>query len=82
MYKFIGVQHREYVSKKTGKNVNGFNLFLGKERNDTIGVMPCVKPFWLSDTKFNEFDVGSFVPGVSLDVSFNEYGNITSIRMA
>ena len=27
-YTVIGIEHRSYVSKKTGKNVEGYNLYL------------------------------------------------------
>ena len=27
----IGIEHRSYVSKKTGKNVEGYNLYLSQE---------------------------------------------------
>ena len=33
-YTVIGIEHRSYVSKKTGKNVEGYNLYLSQEVDD------------------------------------------------
>ena len=33
-YTVIGIEHRSYVSKKTGKNVEGYNLYLTQEVDD------------------------------------------------
>ena len=30
-YIVIGIEHRSYVSKKTGKNVEGYNLYLSQD---------------------------------------------------
>lgn len=71
----IGIEHRSYVSKKTGKNVEGYNLYLTQEVNDknVIGVR-CYS-VWLSpDLYSDEIEVGSVV-----SLGYNRFGRVASV---
>ena len=52
-YTVIGIEHRSYVSKKTGKNVEGYNLYLTQEVDDknVLGVR-CYSE-WLSPEMYS-----------------------------
>lgn len=72
----IGIEHRSYVSKKTGKNVEGYNLYLSQEpaRPDThiLGVRCFTE--WLSPDLFpDDLEVGSVV-----SLSYNRFGRVAS----
>lgn len=71
----IGFEHRSYVSKKTGKNVEGYNIYLTQEVNDknVFGVR-CFSE-WLSPELFSdEIEVGSVV-----SLGFNRFGRVASV---
>lgn len=74
-YKVIGIEHRSYVSKKTGKNVEGYNLYLSQEVDDknVVGVR-CFSE-WLSPEMFSdEIEVGLFV-----SLGYNRFGRVASV---
>lgn len=78
-YIVIGIEHRSYVSKKTGKNVEGYNLYLSQEpdRPDTrvIGVR-CFSE-WLSPQSYpDDIEVGSVV-----SISYNRFGRVDSVTV-
>ena len=76
-YKVIGIEHRSYVSKKTGKNVEGYNLYLSQEVDDknVLGVR-CYSE-WLSlDLFSDEIEVGSVV-----FLSYNRFGRVASVSV-
>lgn len=73
----IGIEHRSYVSKKTGKNVEGYNLYLSQEVNDknVLGVR-CYSE-WLSPELFSdEIEVGSVV-----SIGYNRFGRVSSVSV-
>lgn len=73
----IGIEHRSYVSKKTGKNVEGYNLYLSQEVNDknVLGVR-CYSE-WLSPELFSdEIEVGSVV-----FIGYNRFGRVASVTV-
>lgn len=73
----IGIEHRSYVSKKTGKNVEGYNLYLTQEVDDenVIGVR-CYSE-WLSPVMYSdEIDVGSVV-----SLGYNRFGRVASVTV-
>lgn len=73
----IGIEHRSYVSKKTGKNVEGYNLYLTQEVDDknVIGVR-CYSE-WLSSELFSdEIEVGSVV-----FLAYNRFGRVASVTV-
>lgn len=76
-YKVIGVEHRSYVSKKTGKNVEGYNLYLSQEVDDenVVGVR-CFSE-WLSPELYSDdFEVGSVV-----SLGYNRFGRVASVAV-
>lgn len=71
----VGIEHRSYVSKKTGKDVEGYNLYLTQEVNDknVIGVRAFSQ--WLStDLYTDELEVGSVVV-----FNYNRFGRVSSV---
>lgn len=76
-YTVIGIEHRSYVSKKTGKNVEGYNLFLSQEVNDKnlLGVRCCSE--WLPpDLYSDEIEVGSVV-----SLGYNRFGRVAFVTV-
>lgn len=73
----IGIEHRSYVSKKTGKNVEGYNLYLSQEVDDknVLGVR-CYSEWLFPDMYSDEIEVGSVV---SLD--YNRFGRVASVTV-
>lgn len=74
-YTVIGIEHRSYVSKKTGKAVEGYNLYLSQEVADknVLGVR-CYSQ-WLSLEMFSdEIEVGSVVC-----LGYNRFGRVSSV---
>ena len=73
----IGIEHRSYVSKKTGKNVEGYNLYLYWEVADknVLGVR-CYSE-WLSPELYSdEIEVGSVV-----SLGYNRFGRVASVSV-
>lgn len=71
----IGIEHRSYVSKKTGKNVEGYNLYLSQEVDDrnVIGVR-CYSE-WISPELYSDdIEVGSEV-----SLSYNRFGRVAGV---
>ena len=71
----IGIEHCSYVSKKTGKKVEGYNLYLTQELDDEnlIGVRCCSQ--WLSPELYSdEIEVGSVV-----FLGYNRFGRVAFI---
>lgn len=76
-YTVIGIEHRSYVSKKTGKNVEGYNLYLTQEvdDNNVLGVR-CFSE-WLSPVLYSEYiEVGSVVSFV-----YNRFGRLVGVEV-
>ena len=73
----IGIEHRSYVSKKTGKNVEGYNLYLSQEvafRN-LMGVR-CYSE-WISPELYSDdIEVGSEV-----SLTYNRYGRVAGVSV-
>lgn len=73
----IGIEHRSYVSKKTGKNVEGYNLYLSQEVDDrnVIGVR-CYSE-WISPELYSDdIEVGSEV-----SLSYNRFGRVAGVSV-
>lgn len=76
-YTVIGIEHRSYVSKKTGKNVEGYNLYLREDVCDLnlIGVRCCSQ--WLSPELYSdEIEVGSVV-----SFGYNRFGRVAFVTV-
>ena len=76
-YTVIGIEHCSFVSKKTGKNVEGFNLYLTQDVsvNDLLGVRCC--SVWLSPELYSdEIEVGSVV-----SLGYNRFGRVAFVTV-
>lgn len=73
----IGIEHRSYVSKKTGKNVEGYNLYLSQELDDKnlLGVR-CYSEWLSPDMYTDEIEVGSVV-----SLGYNRFGRVASVSV-
>lgn len=73
----IGIEHRSYVSKKTGKNVEGYNLYLSQEVDDknVLGVR-CFSEWLAPDLFSDEIEVGSVV-----SLGYNRFGRVASVTV-
>ncbi len=71
----VGIEHRSYVSKKTGKDVEGYNLYLTQEADDKnlIGVR-CFSQWLSPDLYSDEIEVGSVVV-----LNYNRFGRVSSV---
>lgn len=71
----IGIEHRSYVSKKTGKNVEGYILYFSQVVNDKnlLGVR-CYSEWLSSELYSDEIEVGSVVTFV-----YNRFGRVVSV---
>ena len=76
-YTVIGIEHRSYLSKKTGKNVEGYNLYLSQDSTDknVLGVR-CFSE-WISPELYSDvIEVGSVV-----SLSYNRFGRVTFVSV-
>lgn len=79
-YTVIGIEYRSYVSKKTGKTVEGYNLYLSQDVNDKNlqGVRCC--SVWLSPELYSDaifLEVGSVV-----SLGYNRFGRVAFVTLA
>ena len=76
-YTVIGIERRSYVSKKTGKNVEGYNLYLSQDVNDKnlLGVR-CFSEWLSSELYSDEIDVGSVV-----SLGYNRFGRVAFVAV-
>lgn len=76
-FKVIGIEHRSYVSKKTGKEVEGYNLYLSQETNDSnvIGVR-CFSE-WLQPDMCSD----DIVVGCEVSLSYNRFGRVNGVSV-
>lgn len=76
-YKVIGIEHRSYVSKKTGKNVEGYNLYLTQEVDDknVIGIR-CYSQWLFPEMFSDEIEVGSVV-----SLCYNRFGRVAGVQV-
>lgn len=73
----IGIEHRSYVSKKTGKKVEGFNLYLTKQVEDkNVLGLRCFSEWLSTDLYSDEIEVGSIV-----SLSYNRFGRVACVRV-
>lgn len=84
---FLGISEINYISKRTGKQVQGFNLYLGSEQGTICGVKPFRKfnhngyasDIFVSKADFDRLDLGSFRFNDEVHPSFDIYGNLVSL---
>lgn len=74
-YNVIGIKNVNYVSKKTGKNVNGLIVYFSQPIKDGVGLS--------AGNVFVSQDVaGNIVPGDDVKIFYNKYGNVCAIELA
>lgn len=73
----IGIEHRSYVSKKTGKNVEGYNLYLSQEVDDrnVMGVR-CYSEWIAPELYTDDIEVGSEV-----SLIYNRFGRVAGVTV-
>lgn len=73
----IGIEHRSYVSKKTGKNVEGYNLYLSQEVDDknVLGVR-CYSEWLQPDLYSDDIELGCEV-----SLSYNRFGKVAGVTV-
>ena len=71
----IGIEHRSYVSKKTGKLVEGYNLYLSQEVPDfsVMGVRCCSE--WLAPEMYSD----DIEVGCEVSLTYNRYGRVAGV---
>lgn len=77
--KLIGIKRADYISKKTGKRVLGWNLYFTYplQDNNLEHGLGCDREF-ISESIF---DVAPWdLIGTEITVLYNKYGNVDSIR--
>ena len=76
-YTVIGIEHRSYVSKKTGNNVEGYNLYLTQEVEDKnlLGVR-CFSEWLPPELYSDEIEVGSVVC-----LGYNRFGRVSFVNI-
>lgn len=77
-FKVIGIEHRSYLSKKTGKNVEGYNLYLTQEVDDknVLGVR-CYSE-WLSPEVYSSDEIEV---GCEVLLIYNRFGRVAGVRV-
>ncbi len=80
MVKVIGIEHRKYKSKSTGRNVEGYNVYVSENFSasaDADGVRAFSE--WLSVDKFRECGLSVGAEGI---FTYNRYGKVESFICA
>lgn len=72
IYEIVGIEHVNYVSSKTKKQVNGYTLYCTYEKNKCDGV--ATESFFLSPEKLDKLKVGDLVC-----VYFNRFGSVQKV---
>lgn len=74
-YEVIGIQHRQYESKKTGQQVSGYNIFVTYTANGVDGV--ACDSLWVTEQVFFEADISL---GDKVNVMYNRYGRVVALK--
>lgn len=80
MVRVIGIEHRKYTSKKTGKEVEGYNVYV-EEPLDGVKGAEGVRTWaeWFSPEMFKDSDIALGVVG---SISYNRYGRVERFIIA
>lgn len=74
-YKVFGIQNVDYVSSKTGKNVQGTNLHCTYSQKNVDG--EAVEKLYIS----SNIDSPIVSVGDEVDVFYNRYGGVDEVRL-
>lgn len=77
MYHVVGIQRREYFSKRTGALVHGYNVFCTFESDNITGCG--VESIWLSDSMYDA--AGGLGVGDDIEVMYNKYGRVSKVEV-
>lgn len=77
MNKCIGIQYRNYTSKKTGKPVSGYNVFYTFEQKNMEGI--ACDSLWCSEQILED---SAIRVGDEFEALYNRYGRVESIRVS
>ena len=76
-YTVIGIEHRSYVSKKTGHAVEGYNLYVTCDVSDkNLRGVRCFSEWLSPDVYRDEIDVGSVV-----SFGYTRFGRIDYVQV-
>lgn len=78
MHRVIGIKNLDYESKKTGRRVQGVNLYCTYE-NSAVDGLAC-ESIYLSNVKLSEFGWKPVVGDIFVPV-YNRVGNIDKIEL-
>ena len=73
----IGIEHRSYVSKKTGKNVEGYNLYLSQEVDDRNVMGVCCYSEWIAPDLYSD----DIEVGCEVSLSYNRFGRVAGVTV-
>lgn len=79
-YILLGIEDLDYVSKKTGKQVKGCNIYVAEQIKNGRG-QKCVS-FYLSALSDVYYDVHEVPIGSEIELHFNRFGNLIKILEA
>lgn len=77
MYHVVGIQRREYTSKRTGALIRGYNVFCTFENEYISGCG--VDTIWLSDSMYDA--AGGLGVGDDIEVMYNKYGRVSKVEV-
>lgn len=80
--KVVGIEPKRYTSKKTGREVMGFEMYFDKESEHVYGL--AVEEWWISSEVYADF-ISLFdgdphkALGESVELFFNEFRRVKKI---
>lgn len=77
MYKCIGIQYKQYISKKTGHQVIGYNVYYTYPTKGCDGV--CCDRIWASASLMDECPLRV---GDEFEALYNRFGRVESFRIS
>lgn len=81
--KIIGYKFTSYVSKKTGKQVSGYNVYVTYEStNEDVQGLMC-ESCWFNEDAFCELVsiTDSKVIGSEVDILYSRYGGVKGVKL-
>lgn len=70
---YCGYKYVKYVSKRTGKETEGYSVYFTSEENNVVGL--CAYDAWVSVETFQNY-FSCVKLGTSLVPTYDRYGNI------
>lgn len=80
IYTLLGIEDLDYTSKKTGKQVQGCNIYVAEQIKKGKG-QKCIN-FYLSALSEVYYDVHEVPIGSEIELHFNRFGNLIKIEEA